>query len=596
MSWWEAAQEWRSGPWALQIDDGALAHIAFEGRTILRGIRAVLRDRDWATARLRVGQRQGDAAGIELSVHTSDLGARVHGTLRATVSAEELIVTLDLRSEGSVQTNRAGLVVLQPPDLAGSALTVTHPDGATQQIRFPTWISPHQPARNIQGLGWSSKGLDVAVRFDGDVFEMEDQRNWSDASYKTYNRPLDLPFPYTLQAGEHVRQRVRVRAVHSAATPADAPRDSSVPVAAGKPRDRIELTDGASFFPELQLGASTAPDPAPVGPSAPLGVGRVVELDLASPAWRAALRRAASSGLPLDVRIVLAEEDATGSGDAATVLEQALAVLRDHAVLRVWAYQPAGPAQHVTDAAAVQELRRAMAHVDLDAPVAAGVRSHFTELNREQHRVPSDVTGLGFAITPMFHELGTDQLLESVAMQRLIARQATSITSLPMHIGPVTLRPRFNNVATTPQPKPTGPDLSGGYGPELSAAADARQTAPELAAWTIASAAALAVPGVAGLTYFEDWGPRGIADSHGTPYPVATAIEALDGLRGGQLLTGESPDGLIWALGATRAGRRTVLVANLDDRRREITLALSSGEQSVVVEPGSWTPTSGPMN
>ena len=37
---------------------------------------------------------------------------------------------------------------------------------------------------------------------EGDTFEMEDQRNWSDASYKTYVRPLALPWPYVLPAGK----------------------------------------------------------------------------------------------------------------------------------------------------------------------------------------------------------------------------------------------------------------------------------------------------------------------------------------------------------------------------------------------------------
>src|SRR5215210_957137 len=48
----------------------------------------------------------------------------------------------------------------------------------------------------------------VTCRMEGDVFEMEDQRNWTDASYKTYVRPLALPWPYTLCAGESIAQRV----------------------------------------------------------------------------------------------------------------------------------------------------------------------------------------------------------------------------------------------------------------------------------------------------------------------------------------------------------------------------------------------------
>ena len=37
---------------------------------------------------------------------------------------------------------------------------------------------------------------------------MEDQRNWTDASYKTYVRPLALPWPYTLAAGAKFEQAI----------------------------------------------------------------------------------------------------------------------------------------------------------------------------------------------------------------------------------------------------------------------------------------------------------------------------------------------------------------------------------------------------
>ena len=45
---------------------------------------------------------------------------------------------------------------------------------------------------------------------NGDVFEMEDQRNWSDASYKTYVRPLSLPWPYVMEQGVVNRQSVEL--------------------------------------------------------------------------------------------------------------------------------------------------------------------------------------------------------------------------------------------------------------------------------------------------------------------------------------------------------------------------------------------------
>ena len=45
---------------------------------------------------------------------------------------------------------------------------------------------------------------------NGDIFEMEDQRNWSDASYKTYVRPLALPWPYVMEQGVTNRQSVEL--------------------------------------------------------------------------------------------------------------------------------------------------------------------------------------------------------------------------------------------------------------------------------------------------------------------------------------------------------------------------------------------------
>ncbi len=43
---------------------------------------------------------------------------------------------------------------------------------------------------------------------EGDTFEMEDHRNWTDSSFKTYVRPLAQPWPYTLRKGVEIKQSV----------------------------------------------------------------------------------------------------------------------------------------------------------------------------------------------------------------------------------------------------------------------------------------------------------------------------------------------------------------------------------------------------
>ncbi|MFT3797447.1 hypothetical protein [Microbacterium sp.] len=598
------------GDWTFELRGDELADLRRDGRPVLRSIRAVVRDRDWDTAPLVVDRVHATDATLTLHVRSDGLGSSFRGVVRAEARGDRFVVTADLESAQPFDTNRTGLVVLHPPRIAGAAIDVLHGDGTTERTVFPVAISPHQPVFDIAGLAWQHDGLSVAVRFDGDVFEMEDQRNWTDASYKTYSRPLALPFPYRVDAGERIVQTVTVRAVAvagGAGRPGDGPavtvragtgRPDTVPAGAvaggatpAAPEAVISLTPGGAF-PAVSVGVATAPAPAPVAGAPAPGSTRLVELDLAWVGWPAALARAAGAGLPLDVRLVIADADPAGS------VATAAAALARHGIARVAAFWPTGPAQHVSDAAATALLRAALAEAGIRPTVVGGARSHFTELNREQHRLPADLDGIVFSVTPLFHSLDTEQLVESVAMQRLVAGQAVGIAAgRPVHIGPITLRPHFNNVATTPAPLPATDDLSGGYGPELEDADDPRHDAPELAAWTIASAAALAVPGVASLSYFEEWGPRGIRTSEGRDRPVAAAVRALAGLDGAELLHGASPDGLVWAVGARRPdGAETVLAANLDAAARTVEIATPNatpdatpdGRRRIHLAPGTW--------
>lgn len=548
---------WRGGPWSLEVRDDELADLAFHGQVVLRSVRAVVRDRNWDTPPLVVDRIDESELAITLHVRSEGRGSDLRGVVRAEVRGDRLVVLTDLESQNEFWTNRTGLVVLHPPVLAGAALRITHGDGAVEETAFPTTISPHQPAFDIAGLAWTAAGLDVELRFSGDVFEMEDQRNWTDASYKTYSRPLALPFPYRLAAGDRVVQSIELT-VSGEPAEKDASDGSTIRLGLGEP------------LPAIAVSAATAPDPAP--PLQPVGAAVLVELDLATRNWRAALDRAAASGLPLDVRFVLSDSEPGAIYDG-------VVALRDRPVARVSAYWPTGPARHVSDVAATALLRTALTDAGVHAPVVGGARSHFTELNREHHRLPADLDGIVFSVTPLFHSLGTAQLVESVAMQRLVATQATEIAGgRPVHIGPVSLRPHFNDVATTPPPMPAHDDLREGYGSALIDTADARQTAPQLAAWAVASAAALAVPGVATLTMFEEWGARGLVDAAGEAYPVREAVAAVAELSGKPGLRGGSPDGLVWAVGARTDDGDIVLAANLDRVPRSVSVVMPDGQ------------------
>jgi D-apionolactonase len=84
-------------------------------------------------------------------------------------------------------------------------------DGAREHTPLPDLIDPWQPIKSIRAITHCvTPRLQATCRLEGDAFEMEDQRNWSDASYKTYVRPLELPWPYTLADGALLTQSVSV--------------------------------------------------------------------------------------------------------------------------------------------------------------------------------------------------------------------------------------------------------------------------------------------------------------------------------------------------------------------------------------------------
>src|SRR5436189_43618 len=68
--------------------------------------------------------------------------------------------------------------------------------------------------RNVRALTHAvGPGCAVEVRFDGEVFETEDQRNWTDASFKTYGTPLAQPFPVWIERGTQIEQSVSVKLI-----------------------------------------------------------------------------------------------------------------------------------------------------------------------------------------------------------------------------------------------------------------------------------------------------------------------------------------------------------------------------------------------
>ena len=208
----------RAGPLTAELDAGNLRYIRYDAREVIRAISYVVRDRYWGTYNPKIDsltvEETGDRFTVTYGAVCADEDQRFAYRVRITGSADG-----SLRFEGSgtpetaFVTNRTGFVVLHALEgISGHPALVADVSGEVVETLFPEVIDPKQPIMNIRALTHEvAPGFEVTCTMLGETFEMEDQRNWTDASYKTYVRPLDLPHPFTLNAGEAIEQAVELR-------------------------------------------------------------------------------------------------------------------------------------------------------------------------------------------------------------------------------------------------------------------------------------------------------------------------------------------------------------------------------------------------
>ena len=519
------------GPWRFVLRGTEIADVTHRGVTVLRAIRFVTRDHDWRTADDTVLHRTVEvrdavpSARIRIEATSGYDGAPVlRYVLDVSIDGATVAVHATATTTTPFRRNRIGLVVLHPPTLAGTPFTVRHAFGPPTEQVFPTWIAPHQPATDVTGYAWTVDGIDAELSLSGDGFEMEDQRNWTDASFKTYSTPLSEPFPVALDPGTVIHQSVALQCGPEGAFP---PSGALRPGGTPSPAPPLALLDGPASTtavtppPSLQLLAGSAPAAARPDDAALLtGVPILVEPVLGDPDVAAVLASARrdAGGAPLDVRFVTDDPD---------VLRAAIdTVLATGPVVRVGAVDPV---THVTTPA-LQDTLRAAARAHDGLEVVAGTRAHFTELNRSIELFRRWDGPLAFSVTPQMHDRSRAQVTESLRMQRWVVMSASRLAAgRPLHVGPVTLRPRWNAVATSPRRVATDPTVVGGHGPQfVPDATDPAQHSRAAGDWFAASVSALTVPGVASITLAEAWGPRGVVTSDGVHAPAARLFRRSD--------------------------------------------------------------------
>ncbi len=251
------------------LEDGNLRTICYAGVEVVRAINYLARDASWGTYKAELSDiriTEGEAR-FEVCYDGLCSGPQGRFSYRMKITGNASGV-LTMEAEGvaltDFPTNRTGFVVLHPSEVAGGRLTIRHSDGQFEETVFPETISPDQPAFDIAALTHEpAPGMVCTVAMEGDAFEMEDQRNWTDASFKTYVRPLSKPRPYVIVKGSKDIQRVIVSI--EAKTSATRPRAA----------DKATLTLGgpAGRMPSMALFLDPDDLPAAVPASIPAWPG-----------------------------------------------------------------------------------------------------------------------------------------------------------------------------------------------------------------------------------------------------------------------------------------------------------------------------------
>jgi hypothetical protein len=519
-----------AGPLELLLEpsSGFVRYVRLGSTEVLRGIYAAVRDQNWDTIPVRIENWRLEQTTERFWAHFTAIHQQdpVHFVWVGEIRGEPdgtLTYTLDGAARRRFLRNRVGFCMLHPVrECAGQPCVVGHPDGSEEQGEFPFLIAPHQPFKDLSWIRHTvAPGVEAEVWLEGDRFEMEDQRNWTDASYKTYCTPLSWPHPVWIEPGTLIRQRVTLRlqgtaqsvqaALHASG---GADRAKQPPLVHTLPSLGFELSGSPGLDRDL-LGAL---DPAH------LRVNLLFEED-----WEKRLAEAASLGVPLELALHLSQPEAD-----LLALKQRIESIR---LARVLVYQRGRNV--VSDAA----LGRVRAHLP-GIPVVGGTNIYFAQLNRERFDF-GQVDAVCYSINPQVHLSDERTLFESLEVQGETVRSAWAFSHKAVVVSPVTLRPRFNPEALQPQDQAVEPDP--------------RQSTLLCAAWTLGSIAALTQAGAHSLTYFQTHGPGGVMDGSG-PFPVYAVFADLVRLRSqpcGVLLTPEY-GGLLFK----GNGVQTLLIAN----------------------------------
>ena len=481
----------KAGQLELVYEEGFLRYIKIGDLEVIRMINHTFRDAQWKTIIMKITDEEiiENQEGFQIKYH----GKYAYGNIDYEVQCEingNSNNEIDFSYHGKVLSqfsrNRLGFTVLHPiKECAGQPIHILHADGSQSDSFSPKEIMPHQPFKELKQLTWKIGAHHEAVLdFEGDIFETEDQRNWTDASFKTYCTPLRIPIPVQLQEGDEIKQRIKLKVnVHEGTKIQSL---QSAPITLKSSIENLPLPAIGTSFNNADWGRDDLEELKKVLDKwdfvrieLPLDRNHDHELRL--------LETARNLGKPVTLCVFTDDENWVNK-----LVELGNKLITVSSLILLSDSKKTTP-KILTDQ--IPKLRTKFP----SWKIFAGTDIYFTELNR----MPVDaknLDGVSYSFNPQVHVFDDESVVETLEIQGLTVENAKRIfPNKSVQVGPVSFFMRWN-------PNANDPNLPYRHPIGLI---DPRQYSFLGACWWLISLKYLTEAGAAGVTYFEAFGEMG---------------------------------------------------------------------------------------
>jgi hypothetical protein len=540
----------KAGQLSMVFENGNLRYISKGKCEIIRMIYSAIRDKEWLTVNPVISDEDIELNEDSFRIRYSclykygDINFLAHYSIEGKLD-NSVVFSFEGEALNSFEKNRIGFCVLHPVTCyAGETCQIIHTNDESETLRFPESISPYQPFSDIKSMRWKISGMECFLNFYGDVFETEDQRNWTDASFKTYSTPLKIPYPVKMEKGSRISQRIelKVKVKAKAEAEAEAEAEKSAVLISIYP----EVIKG---LPKIGIGRSTRPAPLTDSEINILKELRFdhyrVEIFLFANDWKAnadiAVNEAIIMDYPLEFALFFDDNFEDQAKDFIVWIKN-----NKTDIVLINLFHRTYP---TTSDLIINKVSPLLKKVLSGIKIGCGTNANFAQLNRNRPE-SGFYDYITYSIHPQEHASDNSTLIENLqAQEHTVKSAALFANNKGIRVSPVNIRRRFNaNISNFEIPR-----IQKDMPPQV----DSRLMSLFGACWTVGSLKYLAEAGATGVTYYETAGERGIIQGdipsrwpdefmtvEGMMFPVFFVFKYLLKYKSWQLIKSVSSDPL----------------------------------------------------